>query len=261
MTVDIAAVDTGLLLGPCPFRSLPSSPEDLLALRQRAGLERAVATGFRSLLYFDPLMGLDEDLKAYESLADWLYFYAVLNPEFPQWQEGVHRAAQESRIAGVRLVPAIHHYGLGATNVRQLVQMAGQLHVPVNLMGRIFDDRIAPRFVEQKAPPLAEVAAFIRANSETTLVLSMFFFGELKALEVNWDELPNAYVDFGCSKPNVASLDELATWFPLERALFGSGAPFYYWGGSRLGLEGSRLDDQQRRGILADNAHKVFTWD
>jgi len=261
MSADIAAVDTGLLLGPCPFRSLPSSLEDLVELRERAGLERAVASGFRSLLYFDPLMGLAEDLKAYESLADWLFFYAALNPDFPQWQEGLRYAAQEPRIAGVRLVPAMHHYDLGTTPVRQLVQTAGQMGVPVNLMARIFDDRIAPRFVAQKVPPLAEVADFLRANSETTLVLSMFFFSELKALEVDWTELPNAYVDFGCSKPNVASLDELATWFPVERALFGSGAPFYYWGGSRLGLEGSRLGDQERRGLLADNAHKVFTWD
>ena len=59
MALEIAAIDTGLLLGPCPFRSLPSAPEDLLELRQRAGLERAIASGFRALLYFDPLMGLD----------------------------------------------------------------------------------------------------------------------------------------------------------------------------------------------------------
>ena len=92
-------------------------------------------------------------------------------------------------------------------------------------------------------------------------MLSMFYFSELKTLAVDCGKLPNVYVDFGCSKPNVASLDELATWFPVERALFGTGAPFYYWGGSRLGLEGSRLSEGQQRGLLADNARKVFSWD
>ncbi len=261
MTLELAGIDTGLLVGPCPFRSVPSTPEDLLILRRRAGLERAIASGFRSLLYFDPLLGLDEDLKTYESLADWLYFYAVLNPEFPQWERGLQRAEQESRIAGVRLVPALHHYRLNTATVQQLVQTALQMQVPVNLMARVFDDRIAPRFVAQKVPSLEEVAAFLRANSAAIVVLSMFYFSELKALAVDWSELPNVYVDFGCSKPNVASLDELATWFPVERALFGTGAPFYYWGGSRLGLAGSKLSEKERSGLLADNAKKVFAWD
>lgn len=259
--IEITAVDTGLLLGPCPFRSSPSTAADLLALRQRAGLGCAIASGFRSLLYFDPLAGLDEDLKAYETLADWLYFYAVLNPEFPQWEQGVERAVQEPRIVGVRLVPALHHYSLATEAVRKLVHMAGPKQVPINLMARVFDDRIAPRFVEQRVPSLDEVAAFLRVSGDATIVLSMFYFAELKALAVNWQELPNVYVDFGCSKPNVASLDELATWFPVERALFGTGAPFYYWGGSRLGLEGSRLNEDVQRALLADNARRVFSWD
>ena len=261
MTLEIAAIDTGLLLGPCPFRSLPSAPEDLLELRQRAGLERAIASGFRSLLYFDPLMGLDEDLQAYDALADWLFFYAVLNPEFPQLEKGLQRAAEERQIVGVRLLPALHHYSLNERSVQQLVRAAHEAQVPVNLMARIFDDRIAPRFVEQQVPPLNEVAAFLHANEDALVVLSMFYFSELKTLAVDWGKLPNVYVDFGCSKPNVASLDELATWFPVERALFGTGAPFYYWGGSRLGLEGSRLSEGQQRGLLADNARKVFSWD
>jgi predicted TIM-barrel fold metal-dependent hydrolase len=53
----------------------------------------------------------------------------------------------------------------------------------------------------------------------------------------------------------------LGTWFPVERVLFGTGAPLYYWQGSRLGLEGSRLSDQQQRGILGQNALEVFAWD
>jgi predicted TIM-barrel fold metal-dependent hydrolase len=88
----------------------------------------------------------------------------------------------------------------------------------------------------------------------------MFYFSELKALDLDWARLPQVYVDFGCCKPSVVSLDELAAWFPLERALFGSGAPLYYWQGSRLGLEGARLDAAVRRGILGNNAREVFGW-
>ena len=53
----MAIIDTGLLVGPCPFRSVPSSVADLVALRQAAELDCAVATGFRSLLYSDRGVG------------------------------------------------------------------------------------------------------------------------------------------------------------------------------------------------------------
>ena len=73
---------------------------------------------------------------------------------------------------------------------------------------------------------------------DVKIALSMFYFSEIRTLNLDWHALPNVYVDFGCSKPNIASLDVLERTFPIGRALFGTGAPFYYWAGSRLGLEG-----------------------
>lgn len=255
------AIDSGLIVGPCPFRRVPSGVEELQALRQRAGLWRAVASGFRSLLYYDPLSGLDEDMAQYAALREWLYFYATIDPRFPQAENGVRRVCADERIVGVRLLPAVHHYALDSPEVDALMGAAAAENVPVNLMARIFDDRIAPRYVQQLVPPLESVAAFLHRHRQVKVALSMFYFSELKGLVSNWHDLPHVFVDFGCSKPNVASLDVLASFFPVERALFGTGAPFYYWAGSRLGLEGSQLSADQQRAILAGNARSFFAWD
>ena len=254
-------IDTGLLLGPCPFRDVPSSVADLLALREAAGLDRAVATGFRSLLYYDPIAGLQRDLAEYESLAEWLHFYAVVNPEFPQWAELLDQVSADRRLLGIRLIPALHHYTLHAPIVRDIMDLAGQLQLPVNLMARVFDDRIAPRFVDQSVPAPEAVADFLAQSNGTRVILSMFYFSELQAMGVEWKNLHNVYVDFGCCKPSVASLDQLHETFSLQRALFGTGAPFYYWKGSRLGLAGARLQEGDRRGLLGQNALEVFAWD
>ena len=96
------ANDINLILGPCPFRSIPSSVDELERLKRRAGLERAVASGFRSLLYYDTLSGLHEDMVHYGPLRTWLSFYATINPRFPQMEKGVRRAAADERIAAVR---------------------------------------------------------------------------------------------------------------------------------------------------------------
>ena len=259
--MELHAIDSGLIVGPCPFRQIPSSVDELQVLRQRAGLHRAVASGFRSLLYYDPLAGLAEDMAEYASLRDWLYFYATIDPRFPQMERGVERAATDERIAGVRLLPAMHHYELDDPAVDALMAAAAQHGVPVNLMARLFDDRIAPRYVEQRVPSPASVATFVDRHREVNIALSMFYFSELKGLGIDWHGLPHVYVDFGCCKPNVSSLDVLARFFPMQRGLFGTGAPFYYWAGSRLGLEGSELDADMQRALLADNARVFFAWD
>lgn len=257
----IRANDTNLILGPCPFRSIPSGVEELEMLRGRAGLQRAVGSGFRSLLYYDTLSGLEEDMAHYASLRTWLYFYATLNPRFPQIERGVRRAAVDERIAAVRLLPGLHHYALDAPEVDDLMAVAQAERVPVNLMARIFDDRVAPQCVQQTVLKSEHVAAFLRRHSGVKIALSMFYFTELRALELDWHTLPHVYVDFGCSKPNVASLDALEKVFPVARSLFGTGAPFYYWAGSRLGLEGAEMSVETKRAIMADNARGFFGWD
>jgi hypothetical protein len=88
----------------------------------------------------------------------------------------------------------------------------------------------------------------------------MFFFSELEPLAVDWNALAHVYLDLGCCKPNVASFDRLPTWFPPERVIFGSGAPFYYWKGSRLAVEGSRLAAASKAAILGETAGRVFAW-
>ena len=256
----MSIIDTGLLIGPCPFRKVPSSVADVAALHENASLDRVVATGFRSLLYYDPIAGLEQDIEQYKSLADWLHFYAVINPNFPRAGEQVAHAIQERQIVGLRLIPALHHYDLNTSRIRAIVQSAGENGLPLNLMARVFDDRMAPRYVNQLVPAPAEICDFLRTASDATVILSMFYFTELTVLEVDWSALPHVYLDIGCSKPSVASLDELSNWFPPERTLFGTGAPFYYWKGSRLGLEGAELSEQQRRGILGDNAAEIFPW-
>ena len=256
-------VDTNLLVGTCPFRTVPSGPEDLALLRQHASLARAVATGFRSLLYYDPLAGLAGDLAEYEALADWLYFYAVVNPEFPALEAQVTRAAANRQVAGVRLFPTLHHYDLNRERTLEALDLAAAHQLPLNLAARLFDGRVAPRYVQQgevDAPSLRRFLAQAATVTGATVILSMFFFSELTALEVDWGQLPNVYLDLGCAKPNVASLDQLASWFPPERVLFGTGAPLYYWQGSRLGLEGSRLTPAQQQAILGANAMEVFAW-
>ncbi|MDA0745260.1 MAG: amidohydrolase family protein [bacterium] len=254
-------IDTSLFVGPCPFRDVPSSAEALNLLRTRAELDRAIGTGFRSMLYFDPMDGLDRDLEEYEELSEWLSFWAAVNPEFPKLEEQADRVAKDKRIVGLRLFPGLHRYRLDSERVKRAVDLAVERGLPVNLSARVFDSRVAPRMVFQEEVDRADLFTFLERSREGTVILSMFFINELKGMKIDWNALPNVYLDLGCGKPTAASFDELPEWFPVERVLFGTGAPYYYWGGSRLALEGARLKDEDKKAILGANAREVFSWD
>ena len=256
----MSVIDTTLLVGSCPFRNVPGGMDDLNRLRERAELDLAIATGFRSLFYFDPVDGLERDLDEFAEASEWLRFLAVLDPEFPGLEKQIERAGRDARICGCRLIPGLHQNSLLSDRISIVSSAAGEAGLPVVISGRIFDDRVAPRAVDQAPVDMGELAQFLEAEKSTKFVLSMFFFGELKSMGVDWAGLPNVYLDLGCSKPSSASFDELPTWFPVNRVVFGTGAPYYYWGGSRLALEGSTLTEDAKADILGNNALEVFAW-
>ncbi|RKY70837.1 MAG: hypothetical protein DRP97_03045 [Candidatus Latescibacterota bacterium] len=253
-------IDMNLFVGDCPFRTIPTSAEDLKRLRKEAGLERAVATSFGSLFYYDPMAGLERDLKRYESLRDWLSFFAVVNPDFPQLEGQIERVARDERIVGIRLFPTLHHYALDSERVTETLRLASEHHLPVNMTARLTDGRMAPRYVDQAEISPDTLVEFLNSAGETTVILSMFFFNELQPLSVDWSRLPRVVLDLGCSKPSVDSFDRLPSWFPVERVLFSTGAPQYYWKGSRLAVEGARLTEDQKSAILGRTAKEVFPW-
>ena len=253
-------IDPSLFVGLCPFRSIPSSVAGLRALRERAGLDRAVATGFRSMFYYDPIDGLALDLDEFAPLGDWLSLWSVLNPEFPQIEAQVAQAADEGRVAGVRLFPALHHFRLSSDRCLEATRLAAARGLPVNVAARLFDGRVAPRMVDQGEVDPGDLVAFLGETTDATVILSMFFFPEVQSLDLDWGKLPNVYVDLGCSKPAAPALDRLGDWFPLGRVLYGSGAPLYYWGGSRLALEGCQLDDDVKAAMLGGTAKEVLRW-
>ena len=116
----MATIDTNLFVGTCPFRDVPADPEALRLLRTAAALDGAIATGFDSVFYHDPEAGLTRDLERFEPLADWLRFYAVINPEFPRLDEQVAAAARDPRIVGLRLFPTLHRYRLSGDRSRAI---------------------------------------------------------------------------------------------------------------------------------------------
>lgn len=68
---------------------------------------------------------------------------------------------------------------------------------------------------------------------------------------------PEIWLDFAMIE-GVGGVAALLKSRPIERMVFGSFAPVFYWESARLKMQESALDERQTRQILAGNVAKLL---
>lgn len=252
-------VDTNLFCGPYPFRRLPDTDGDgLLRLLDETHAWGALVTPFRSVFYADALSGLEETLER-APRHPWLRFAAVVNPAFPGWREDLEIALRYPRVSAVRVFPRRHHYGAADECLAELAEVMAGRPEPLVISARLSDDRLNPEMLNVDPPlDLAEVAMLLKERPDTRFILTQFYINELPALRSAVIAHGETYVDIGCCKPREFWWEEAVREWPVDRLLFGTGAPLYYHGGSRLSFSRAELEPEVREAILLGNAGRLL---
>ncbi|MBM3457083.1 MAG: hypothetical protein FJX77_00910 [Armatimonadetes bacterium] len=254
-------VDVSLFCGPYPFRALPGrTPTELARLLAATGAEAAVVTPFPALFYTQTWQGLREWQASAPSAAG-VRYWAVLNPAYPGWERDLDGMLGDPGVAGIRLFPRYHGYGFGG-DLSALLEVANRTAAagrPLNLTARLLDDRLHPRLLHVDPPlDLSAVAHLLAGTPGTTWVLSGFYAGELHRLFPPVREHPAAYLDIGCVKPPEFWWETVVAEVGAARLLVGTGAPLYYYGGTRLSLARADLAPEARALLLRENARRLF---
>jgi predicted TIM-barrel fold metal-dependent hydrolase len=248
-------IDANLYVGEYPFRRLPATGgEAVRALLDEIGAERAIATSFHSIFYKDNLDGLRKSLDETASVGDRIFFWAVINPTFPGWEEDMEAALGLPGVIGVRLLPMYHHYSPADGSVLRLMALAAEADVPVNVSHRIVDERLHHWLLNVRPIDLAEMRELIERASDTQIVLSHLYVAEMSQLAPAIKEHPSALVDVGNAKPQVGWVEQVCDQLGPSRLIVGTGAPLYYHRGVLMGLEEAPIAEEARRAILHDNA-------
>src|SRR5439155_1414136 len=117
-------------------RAVPgSTPDELLRLMDRHGIERAVVSNLNSVFYKDPHQGNEELAKWVRAHRDRLTSCATLNPGFPGWEQDLRQCCDEWGMRGLRLFPSHHRFSLVSSRSMELVRAASDrgLHVAIPL--------------------------------------------------------------------------------------------------------------------------------
>ncbi|MBI4028269.1 MAG: amidohydrolase family protein [Verrucomicrobia bacterium] len=251
--------DANIFTGEYPFRRLrPTRGDALLRLMDRLRIDKAVATAFPSIFYKDHFDGLRRTIAETEGCGDRVFHLAVLNPCVEGWREDLQRSLELPGVVGIRLYPRYHGYPLDGIGVNEMTHEAVRRGLVVCLAARLMDDRLHPRFLASAPVASRDVASFLEAHPRAKIILSQFLPAELQALTASLQKHAHVYVEAGCLGLTMTTLDNMSDIAPINRWIFGSGAPLFYATGTWMALENCGIEDGQRELVAWKNLMELL---
>lgn len=230
-------IDVNAALGHYPFRQLRyNTPEKLVGLMDRNGIDRAVVTSLHALFYRDAHRGNEELQETTRAHAARLIPIATINPKYAGWERDLAQAVEGWRMKAVALAPAYHGYTLGDEAGRAVLSRISDYGVPV-LLNQRFEDRRG-RHAWDRAEDLTLAAVLDAAKAHP----------KLKFLLVNWIALDGpklaaaglkgrCLIDFARLQVVYRKdVPKLVQSLGVEALAFGSHMPFEYVGSSLVKL-------------------------
>jgi uncharacterized protein len=252
-------VDVNVNLSRWPTRRLPCDelPRLIDRLRQ-CGVTQAWAGSFDGLLHKD-VGAVNARLAAEcrQGPAGLLQPFGTVNPKLPDWREELRRCHEEHQMPGIRLHPNYHGYPLDAPDCAELLAMAVERQLIVQLAVRMEDPRMQHpllRVPDVDTKPLPDLIA--RFPNLQLIVLN--------ALQVMPREICAALAPAGQVYFEIATLEgtagiaALLASLPLDRVLFGSHFPFFILESAVLKLRESALESRQLSAITHENAERIL---
>lgn len=254
---DLPAWDVAAWVGAYPFRALTEHKLDHWEARaRRAGVTRAVVSGYDQLFAQNGLELWRPWVAriASHAVADRLDCWPVVNPAAPGELRRLEQALDQHPVRGLRLLPSYHGYRLWDPQVADLMSIARQRDMIVQVFVRIVDERWQWML---KMPPVdvgQDLHYFTSLFDANRIIISGAGSGELAGLANRLRTHPGLYADLSRVRGPAFALDHIDQSLPLPRLLLGTLWPVQIMEASLWEVTTSRLADDKRRAILWDNA-------
>ena len=254
-------LDANAWLGHYPFRAVPdNTPEGLLRLMDRHGIDQAVVSSLHSVFYSDPQSGNAELAAWVKPHRDRLIPCATLNPDYPGWARDLRQCCDEWDMRGLRLFPSHHRFSLNSTACHDLVLAAAQRGVHVAIPLRLEDRRQRHWMDDTDDVNLSDIAELARACPDANLVVLEAISVETSPF-VTDPSLATAHVSFELSRMAAVlqrSIPQLIAKLGPRRLVFGTGMPLKIPGGAVLKLEVLDASPQVKAQLASDNMRSLL---
>jgi predicted TIM-barrel fold metal-dependent hydrolase len=263
-------IDTNITLGQWPTRRVPcDNLETLIAKLRAAGVIHAWAGHYDGPFHTN-LTDVNNRLaaacnrvarpEAAEGRGGLqLVPFASINPTAPDWESELDRCATIHRMPGIRLHPNYHNYRLDHPNFARLLIDATERKLIVQLAILMEDARMMHPLM--RVPPV-DVSPLEKIVSQTPGLRLVLLNATTSAIRTDTlSRLTNGgevYVDIAMLE-TLAALETLVKDIPVNRILFGSHAPSFYFEAAALKLRESQLPATHLAAITYENAQRLVS--
>jgi predicted TIM-barrel fold metal-dependent hydrolase len=252
-------VDTNVNLSRWPFRRLAGDETpDLVARLRKRNVRQAWAGSFDGLLHKD-IAGVNARLTAECNThgKGFLVPFGSINPKLPDWQEDVRRCASEHRMPGIRLHPNYHGYDLLDPLFAELLGLAAAHGLIVQLVASMEDVRTQHPLM--RVPPVDLVPLSQALGSQPKVrVMLLNWWPSLKGKALRpLADAGQIYFDIAMWE-GIEGVARLVEQLPVERVLFGSHSPLFYFEAALFKVQESGLTEDKKTMLFEGNAKQIL---
>jgi predicted TIM-barrel fold metal-dependent hydrolase len=264
-------IDVNINLTRWPTRRLPhDDTASLVENLRKHGVVEAWAGSFDGLLHKDLAAVNDrlaQECRGHTGIR--LVPFGSVNPTSPDWEEDLRRCVEQHHMPGIRLHPNYHGYKVDHPAFARLLKLAAERHLLVALAVIMEDERVMHPLLRVPPVNLDPMTTLVaqtpglrlillnalggwppqgkgkdqvgsRGNVLTTLLRSGEVFVEIAMLE------------------RLGGVASLLNEVSVERVLFGSHAPFFYFESALLKLKESALSGEHLEALQEGNARRLI---
>jgi len=247
-------IDTNVSLSRWPFRRLPADEPAALVAGLRKRNVRGAWTGSFDGIFHEDIAGVNarlaRDCRTYGKGI--LMPFGSINPKLPDWQEDLRRCQEEHKMPGIRLHPNYHGYDLRDPIFAELLRIAADRKLVVQLAARMEDDRTQHPLMRVPPVDLSPLAELVRGVPQARLVV--LNSGPLRGLAPEH----RVYSDLSMIE-GAGGVARLVQQISASRVLFGSNYPLFYFESALLKVKESGLTGEQSAAVLAENARRLLS--
>jgi predicted TIM-barrel fold metal-dependent hydrolase len=185
----------------------------------------------------------------------------VINPTLSDWREDLRRCYYKHHMPGIRLYPNYHGYRLDSALFHSVIEMAASHNLVVQLSAALEDERTQNALIQLPPVDMAHLSEVISGVHGLRLIIVNWKNGLTGDLARRLCENGEIYFDFAMLE-EVGGLEKLCRKVPVERVVFGSNFPLFYFDAAALKVRESRLSKHDQISILRANAQRLLstTW-
>jgi hypothetical protein len=248
-------IDVNVSLSRWPFRRLTGDDPGSLVQKLRGHqVTQAWAGSFDALLHRD-LAAVNHRLAAdCRGRGEGLRRpFGAMKPMLSDWEEDLRRCHEEHRMPGIRLHPNYHGYTLDDPRSTRLLRLAAERKLIVQIPIILEDERTIHPLVKVPPVDVSPLAKMLPDLPSLRLVLLNSFRNVKADLREKLAAAGQVFFDIATLE-GVGGVQKLLVELPMERILFGSHYPLFYFEAALLKLQESPLSGLQSEAVRQANA-------